>query len=474
MSQQFPLITGWELLPCFNAARGQSPRLQSRVNNPPSRKEHQHAAVLNRNNLRELLRMSKIHYRKEAVEALAEDRQTDQPLRIVPPFAWVVLFTVLLLLLVAVVWSVVGVIPSQAQGDGILIAEKGSVYVAEAPQGSAHVMKLNVVPGDRVQKGEVIAELVHPDLEKQITVSKKYLDQIMGKYNSEVEVSKQQIADRAAELSKRRVLLEQIVKNENENLTEIEHFLDIKKKAFKQGLETRQNVMSTLQNYYNSKREISRVQDLIYQNNMKDADFKHSWQRRLYDLDTKLKDAETALEKLKAKLVSSNEIISPITGIVTHVQTFVGNVVEGGDSIVSVTSTGEGMDALVFVAPVVGKRIKPGMAAQISPATVKREEFGSIRGIVNSVSAFPAGRQSLMALLQNETLVKTFSNEFSPIIVRVRLTSDSATASGFDWTSSKGPEQTITPGTIASASITLRERRPIVMVIPAFKKLMGS
>jgi len=47
------------------------------------------------------------------------------------------------------------------------------------------------------------------------------------------------------------------------------------------------------------------------------------------------------------------------------------------------------------------------------------------------------------------------------------------TPSGFRWSSSRGPDTIIGPGTLCSAQIVTRKQKPITLVFPFLKKLMG-
>ena len=151
----------------------------------------------------------------------------------------------------------------------------------------------------------------------------------------------------------------------------------------------------------------------------------------------------------------------------------IGDHVKPGDTIVTIASAGKGLDAVIFVSPKDGKRIKVGMPALIVPNTVNREEFGSIRGKVIKVSNYPITQNAMIALLHNEELVKLFAKDSAPILVRVRLLLNSKTYSGYDWTSSQGPRQLITPGTLVNGRIVVRRQAPITLMIPTFKKILG-
>ena len=127
---------------------------------------------------------------------------------------------------------------------------------------------------------------------------------------------------------------------------------------------------------------------------------------------------------------------------------------------------------MIYLAPQDGKRVKKDMSALVVPTTVKKEEYGGIQGRVTYVSPFPVTPQSMQAILQNEELVENFSKDGAPIAVRIRLARDSNTFSGLKWSSSKGPEQEITPGTLMRGRITVREQSRFSLVIPALKKVI--
>jgi multidrug efflux pump subunit AcrA (membrane-fusion protein) len=164
-------------------------------------------------------------------------------------------------------------------------------------------------------------------------------------------------------------------------------------------------------------------------------------------------------------------VISPYAGQVLELRTSTGSVVNVGSPVVSLEALHQGqkkLEAVLFLEAGDGKKVRPGMLAEITPSTVKREEFGFIPSLVTSVSKFPATQQGMMLTLGSEELVKQFSQ--SPVIeVRIELVEDPTSPSGYQW-SSKGPDVSIEDGTLCSANIVVEQRRPISLVIPLFKK----
>lgn len=214
-------------------------------------------------------------------------------------------------------------------------------------------------------------------------------------------------------------------------------------------------------------------------------------------------------------LLSANglhSIVSPVTGQVVGVDFGVGDVVQAGQIVAHVSESGQAdalpvispysgriverlvdvgspieknapllnleglnpegrvdLEAVIYMDPAEGKKIHPGMEVQVSPSTVRREEYGFMLGQVASVGQFPATPQGMLRVLGNSELVKTLAGGGAPIEVRVTLVPDADNPSGYAWSSPSGPPMQVDSGTLCDASITLEQRRPIGLMIPSLK-----
>ena len=232
-------------------------------------------------------------------------------------------------------------------------------------------------------------------------------------------------------------------------------------------------MVGTLQQFYQSQQSIDNSRQRITQNAIDQAAYVDQWRQRLHDLNLNIENEKYKLRDLRVQFKIGDAIKSPVDGIVVDLQASIGTELHEGDPVASISSVASELDAMLYVSPTDGKRVESNMQALVSPGTVKKEEYGSIRGKVISVSRFPVSQQSMQARLQNPKLIEMFSATGAPIAVRVSLKKDAATFSGFNWTSSQGPKQSVTPGTLVTAEITVQKTRPVTLVIPAFKKLMG-
>lgn len=411
-------------------------------------------------------------------EALANTNHTVSRfgglLQIISPYSWLALAALYLILFVVGVWSVFGRIPTHVKGQGVLMVQQGSIYTAVAPTGSGRVIKLRVMPGDRVRKGQIVAELEQADLNKQISTRESYIEQLKIERETLSNRFDTVAAHRQSMIKDQNNILRKSIRIEQANLANLEELVRLKQQMFKKGIETKEKVVEAQSNLYRCQATIEQYKDRITQNNINKADYDDKWQQQLLDLKLKIEDAQFQLDTLQEKQHLGNTVKSPTDGVVIGIQTSIGSMVSGGSPIVNIASLGinQGMDVIAFVPVQDGKKIKTGMTALISPSTIKREEFGSILAKVETVSQFPVTKKAMMAILQNEHLVNFLSKQGPTITVRINLKTDPNTYSGYAWSSSLGPEQHITPGSLANARITVRTQAPISLVIPALKHLL--
>jgi len=79
----------------------------------------------------------------------------------------------------------------------------------------------------------------------------------------------------------------------------------------------------------------------------------------------------------------------------------------------------------------------------------------------------------MQAALGNPELVKTFSAQGAPYAAHVRLSADSASPSGYLWSTDEGPPQKLSAGTTASAEVTVHTQAPISLVLPLLRERTG-
>ena len=103
--------------------------------------------------------------------------------------------------------------------------------------------------------------------------------------------------------------------------------------------------------------------------------------------------------------------------------------------------------AMALVPASDGKKVRPGDKVFIDPASVRRDVYGQVKGVVASVSSNPVTPDLLRNILRNEDLVKKMTEAGPAFLATVAMQRDPGTSTGYAWTSSRGPDGSLTAGT---------------------------
>lgn len=415
----------------------------------------------------------KLQFRSEALSSLNTPENLDTLIQVVTLKSWIILTAIYLLLGALLFWSFLGSIPTRVEGRGLLLVEDGTVYNAAAPPGGGRVVEILVKMGQVIRKGDSIAILNRLDLTEKQEVQEKYIERLKQEQKELIHRSETELAARNETIIKQREILDNTIKTEQENLKDIGKLLKFKDENFKKGLVVLQDIETTRRDYYVAKQKSEELYLELQKLKTQEADFKDQWKQRLKEKELVLLTEENELNEIKTDIEVAKTVVSPIDGTVIGINTSVGKMAASGDPIISLASLGQGLDALVFMTPQEGQKVTPGLQALVTPLTIEREEYGSMKGKVISVSAFPEAIDTMMAVLHNQELAKQFSSTGSPIAIRVRIEPDPSSYSGYRWTSSKGPPLKIHSGNLATVRITVREQTPISLLIPTLKKALG-
>jgi len=180
--------------------------------------------------------------------------------------------------------------------------------------------------------------------------------------------------------------------------------------------------------------------------------------------------------KLEQQLTESSRILSSQDGCILELMATVGQVVQPGSRLGNMrVGREEKLGLAIAYFPIKdGKQIKPEMTISITPDTVQRERFGGIIGKVTALSPLPVTAEGTAALIGNSEVAKNLTGETGAAIqVTVNLETDDHNPSGYKWSSSKGPNSKITPGTTATVRVTIEERAPITFLLPFLRELVG-
>lgn len=411
------------------------------------------------------------YYRKAVLELHQSPERLNELITVSKPTGWVALCIVVLLLSGCVIWSVLGRLPTNVAGPGILLSEGGRIYEVTAISDGA-LSNMAVRVGDRVEPDQLLAEITQADAER------------------EIRGARAQLADRIADLARAISYRDEEAKLRGESITRQQQALDLRVRLGRQREETlRQRIQTTetlfrdrivtqsevltlqqelavvLQDASNANSEYARLEAEELQINNTAA-------RRIREAEAAFDEAGRRVNTLEEALEYSSRILAPVAGEVKEMRALQGARMRSGQTVLTLESRGVGIEAVIFLSPSNGSRVKVGMPVRIAPSNAPREEYGTVTGHVVSISNFPLSFEAIQASVRNEGLARSFMERGPPYEAIVRLERDAATASGYRWTSGKGVSVVLASGTTLTADVTIEFRRPIEIVIPALRDLL--
>lgn len=474
-------------------------------------------------------------FRQESLERLSSPEQLDQMMRVVSPKAWLPLTAIGFLVIAGVTWSVVGRIPMTVNGQAVLIRPRNVIPLQVTSEGQ--ILTLSIKPGDTVKKGDVIGTIDQPQLKQQLRqeqfklnelltqnrqttgldnqglalqrenlvkqrqdlmnnleATKKFrpvvLDKSLGSI-AQRRLSLQQSLQQTQALTpklKQRLKIHQDLRREkaitedlllqaeqqlNENLTRISDLQAQLKELDRQETDAQSQ---NLQNLNNIRQINTQIQQLdVQQAQLKQQLFERSVQR-----DNQVRETKRRIEQLRLELDKKSKIVSEYNGRILEVPIVPGQAVSAGSRLASIeiVDPRAKLMSVMYFADKDGKQVKPGMTLQVTPSTVKRERFGGILGKVKEITAFPVTNQDMTAVIGNENIANSIAQSLSTgggstVQIFAELQENPNNPSGFQWSSSKGPDLRVSPGTTAQVRVQVGEVAPISYVIPIFRSLTG-
>jgi HlyD family secretion protein len=411
-------------------------------------------------------------FRAAALDRAASPEQFDHLVVITKPSDWIWAAVVCLLLAAAIVWGIVGRIPTRVSGEGILISN-GDRVVDAVSAAAGRLASVSVTVGDHVVKGQPIARIVQTDIEQKHSEAVAVLGEKQREYAVLAARVQSELVVKGQNFAKLEDALEQVIKATTQRVqfltVDVRNLEDLLAK----GYTTRKNLSDRREELTSAQQRLDDTRNQILKLRADKTDLETQRDRELRQAEFALNEARRQVSATEESLSQNTQVISPIEGRVVEVKISTGSVLAVGTAVVEIESEGNRLEAVIYIPPDQGKRIKPGMQVQLEPSTVKREEFGMMLGTVETVSDFPMTPQGMTAVLHNETLVTRFSHGGAPYAAKVVLEQDESTATGYRWAVGKGPNLRLTSGTLTRAEITTRHQRPLDLVIPLIRHLTG-
>ena len=470
-------------------------------------------------------------FRKKSLERLSSPERLDQLMQVISPMSWLPLMTLGSLVVAALAWSIWGCIPVTVEGRGVLIYPRKVVPLQSKSAGQ--ILSLEVSVGDDVQKGDVLATLDQANLRKQLQLAEAKLAQLQSQ-DRDVSSLQQQRRDRQLDaiaqqrqtlqeslqivqeltpvlrvkgldsIQSERQTLQRQLQNLRQLLPTYTKRLANRQMLFQEGAIADDVVLQARQEYLDSLTSINDAEAQLKRLDVQEADAQRQYlenlnsikdiKAQLQELDSQeatsaqddlesttarikeIAEVKREIAQLKEQLSNNSQIISQHSGRVLELAVNPGQMIDTVTRLgsIDVQDPQRELVGITYFTIADGKKIQSQMPLQITPQTVKRERFGGIDGTVTTVSPFPITKEAAASVVGNpEVVAGLVSQEEGLMQVFSTLETDPATDSGYQWSSSQGPQLEISSGTTTAVRVTVEERSPITYVFPILRSVSG-
>ena len=412
-------------------------------------------------------------FREAAMQSLSSPDQLNQLVKVTQPYSWIALTAAGLAIAVALVWSIFGRLPTVVSGEGILIRKGGTFNIVA--QGSGVVTEIaDLEPGKAIVQGELLARLAQPELEQQVAAQRAVVARLRAEEKDVTQGLATLAPAQSLALRQQQEAQQQLIRGREAQLASLRAVAQSQADLLRDGLITRQRQEDVRQQIISVDNEINAARNTLQKLTVERLQSTSQNEDKQRDIASRLKSAQGVLDDLQLRTKIASEVHSTHNGIVIESTIMLGDMVKAGQSVFTVEISDDKLEALIYLPPNSNaKLVKPGMVAQISPTTAKKERFGFLISKVRNVSQFPSTEASMLALVDNPALVRQMSKAGPPIAVSVELVKDSSTRSGYRWSSTAGAEVEVSSGMVATGNFVVEEKRPISLVIPLIRETMG-
>lgn len=470
-------------------------------------------------------------YRKDLLEKMSSPEQLDKAVVITSPSFWIAILFGAITVVVALVWSFLGTLPSKVTINGVYVPEQTSTAVSSEITGI--VDGVNVKNGQVVKIGDTLYTLDTKNIDEEKEKLQKRLDivnsvtlfstdDVMNQDTSQLIQLKSQMGNIPKETDYTDKLLEVY----KEQLKVKEKQAD---KMYEKALEAGEIKAQLIEdvrvsNYVSANLDAATAMALLNQFSLDVAKMEASNEYRWADLDytyysgkyqtlaneqaqleNAIKnmqdmpkynkyngitvDANTSLyatqfETTKASMVSQCEeqmleldkqlvlcdVKSPVNGIVANLSVINGGYISQGSVALSVMEK-LADDVIMCYAPVsAGKSVEPGMKVIVCPMNVNKDEYGHMEGEVIFVDSFITSQSQIVSEVGDQSLAQAFTSQGPVMAIKVKLLKDDSTASGYYWSSKRAKDIIVYNGTMVSADIITEDKKPITLLVPKLKE----
>lgn len=468
-------------------------------------------------------------YRPESLERLSSPERLDQLMRVAAPKDWFALAVLASLGLATLAWSIWGRVPVTLTGRGVLVFPQQTLPLQATAEGRLQALSVQV--GQQVDRGATLALVDQTDLRQQLQQQQARLTQLQTQDRQLTSLSQDRLTLTLQSLRQQQATLQQRLWDLQQLSPALQRqnrrTLEQQRQALQQQLQDLETLAPFLRDRLASRRQLQQsgaisldvvleAERAYRENRSQMANLRTQMQElaaRAITLDqtgqdtrnqiaslqtqiqelasqermlmqqtlettttrrNQLQETTQTVARLSLALQQNGRVTSPVAGRVLELTVTPGQILRKGDRLGTLQADGNGaLVGLLYFSIQDGKRLRPGMALQLTPDVVQRQRFGGIVGRVAQVSPLPVSRESMQRQIGNAQTVEGLVAPNGQIEVVAELQPDTTSPSGYRWSTSRGPDLPISAGTTATVRVTLGEEAPIALLLPFLRSLTG-
>lgn len=412
-------------------------------------------------------------FREPTLKGIGTSDQSDQRIKVIPPATRWLAASTAVVCLAALTWGVFGSIPTRVTGRGVVLSDQeGNFSIAAIRSGP--VVEVLVKPGTRVVAGQAIAIIEQKLVLTQIENALAEVERLEANLELLKVANAAQVAssDEAAE-RQRAAVEEQVTANEVRR-GRLQELVDAYRGLRARGMISQSEFISRQEQYDLTVLELANARSRKVEIELAAATKRYNLAdiERQKQAEIDLKKAE--VDRLRVEMEVGSFVRAPISGIIREIRLGRGSVAGAGAVVGTVGPDQQSYyQVMVLLRGKTRKRAAPGMEAHIVPDSIKKEEYGSMRGRVTAVSDEDVSIEHVEQIVHNNELTRNLFGGEPALLAYVELVPTKDNPSGFEWWSGSGPPYRVTAGSVATAEIIVERVRPITLVVPALRKLLS-
>jgi len=333
------------------------------------------------------------------------------------------------------------------------------------------VTQICVRPNQVIAVDEIVARLQQPELQLRIRNAEMEISDLKLQNERITRTEEETLKIDLAAMKQERANALTSLANYDKQIAALRRKFQKQREALEKGLIVESTWLTTESELFGVEQAKAQAQIKLTQLTATEVDRPMQIEQQRHARRQRLDDAERSLELLKKQMEISSVVRSPYAGRVLELTVDEGNLITAGGRVLSVEKVEDDLQAVLYIPAADGKKVQSKMTVRVSPSTVRKEEAGYILASVASVLPFPSTPEGMMRVLRNNELVRQLSFGGAPIEVHVVL--EKTEQGGYRWSSTR-KTPAINSGTLCEGAIIVERQRPISLVLPMLKSLLGS